>query len=332
MSQVSNIEVAASEDGMRLDRWFKTHYPALGHGKLQKLLRTGQIRLDGARAKANSRIAEQQTIRVPPLDTDSEAQRTTPKVKKKVRLTEDEIDDVRSWIIHRDDHLIIINKPGGLAAQGGSGTKRHVDGLLDALQFDRDERPRLVHRLDKDTSGAMLIARSRKAAQWYADKFKSKDAHKLYWALVVGNPRPKEGMITLPLSKMGGAKGERMIVDEDEGKFARTAYRVLDTAAQKAAWVAFQPVTGRTHQIRIHASDGLGTPVLGDGKYGGAEAYVDGLGSSQKLYLHSRGILIPNLAGGMLQIYAPLPDYFADCCRFLGFQTEPEYDLILDTE
>jgi len=329
MSQVQSLEVSPAEDGMRLDRWFKVRFPQLGHGKLQKLLRTGQVRVDGGRAKANMRIEAAQIVRVPPIDDGPGWQ---PPAKHKKRISDEEIKDVRSWVVHQDDHLIVINKPAGLAAQGGSGTKKHVDGLLGALQFDREERPRLVHRLDKDTSGVMLLARSRKAAAWYADAFKSKEAHKLYWALVVGTPRPREGMITLPIAKQLGAGGERMVVDHEEGQFAKTAYRILETAGQKVSWIAFQPVTGRTHQIRIHALEGLGACILGDGKYGGEEAQIDGLIQSKKMHLHARGIQVPNMAGGMLEIYAPEPPHFSESCRFLGFQAQPEYDWILETE
>lgn len=329
MSPVQNLEVSPAEDGMRLDRWFKVRFPQLGHGKLQKLLRTGQVRVDGGRAKANTRIEASQIIRVPPMD-DKTTWRPPAHVKK--RLSDDQIEEVRSWVLHRDDHLIVINKPAGLAAQGGSGTKTHVDGYLDALKFDKDERPKLVHRLDKDTSGVMLIARSRKAAAWYTEAFRSKAAHKLYWALVIGTPRPSEGMITLPISKQAGAGGERMRVDYDEGKFARTAYRILETAGQKISWLAFQPVTGRTHQIRIHTAEGLGAPIMGDGKYGGEDAKVAGLVHSNKMHLHARGIQVPNMSGGMHNIFAPPTDFFEESCRFLGFQAQSEYDLILETE
>lgn len=329
MTQVQTIEVNSAEDGMRLDRWFKVHFPELGHGQLQKLLRTGQIRVDGGRVKANSRVEAAQSIRVPPVD-DAPAPRFV--AKKKPKLTDQDIREAQSWVIYKDDHLIVINKPAGLAAQGGSGMTRHVDGMLDALKFDKDERPRLVHRLDKDTSGVMLIARSRKAATWYTSAFKSKEAQKLYWALVVGHPNPDEGIITLPIAKMPGATGERMVVDQDEGKFARTGYRVLESAGQKVSWVAFQPVTGRTHQIRIHASAGLGMPLLGDGKYGAADAYIDGLKHTRKLHLHARGIRVPNLSGGTLEVFAPLSEHFTESCRFLGFQALPEYDWIIETE
>ncbi|MEZ7844896.1 MAG: RluA family pseudouridine synthase [Rhodospirillales bacterium] len=329
MSQVQIIEVTPAEDGMRLDRWFKTHYPDLGHVQLQKLLRSGQVRLDGGRVKASSRIVELQIIRVPPIEEQA-ARKAQP--KQKFKITEEDIELVKSWIIHQDSHLFVINKPSGLAAQGGSGTTRHVDGLLDALKPKDGERPRLVHRLDKDTSGVMLIARSRKAATFYTDVFQSKEAKKLYWALVVGQPKLEEGIITLPLKKAPGAKGDKVIVDQKEGKFARTAYRVLETAGQKVSWLAFQPVTGRTHQLRVHATEGLETPIVGDGKYGGSESFLDGLPSSKQMHLHARAIVLPNLSGGMLEVLAPPPEHFMESCRFLGFAIQPNYNYIIEIE
>ena len=329
MSQVQIIAVTPAEDGMRLDRWFKTHYPDLGHVRLQKLLRSGQVRLDGGRVKASSRIVELQIIRVPPIE---ERTARKAKLKQKFKITEEDIELVKSWIIHQDSHLFVINKPLGLAVQGGSGTTRHVDGLLDALKPKDGERPRLVHRLDKDTSGVMLIARSRKAAVFYTDVFQSKEAKKLYWALVVGQPKLEEGIITLPLKKALGAKGDKVIVDQKEGKFARTAYRVLDTAGQKVSWLAFQPVTGRTHQLRVHATEGLETPIVGDGKYGGSESFLDGLPSSKQMHLHARAIVLPNLNGGTLEVLAPPPKHFMESCRFLGFAIQPNYNYIIEIE
>ena len=318
MSQVQIIEVTPAEDGMRLDRWFKTHYPDLGHVQLQKLLRSGQVRLDGGRVKASSRIVELQIIRVPPIE-ERAARKAQP--KQKFKITEEDIELVKSWIIHQDSHLFVINKPSGLAAQGGSGTTRHVDGLLDALMPKDGERPRLVHRLDKDTSGVMLIARSRKAATFYTDVFQSKEAKKLYWALVVGQPKLEEGIITLPLKKAPGAKGDKVIIDQKEGKFARTAYRVLDTAGQKVSWLAFQPVTGRTHQIRVHLSH-LGFPIVGDDKYGDYQLNKELNRSSGKgpklkrMFLHASIAVVKHPATGEnLRIEAPLA---SDLKKFLN--------------
>ena len=329
MNDVLTIDVLATEDGMRLDRWFKIHFPNLGHVQLQKLLRTGQVRVDGGRVKASCRIAEMQSIRVPPIVERTPLQ-VTP--NKKITSTEEDIKEVKSWILYQDTHLYVINKPSGLAAQGGTSLTRHVDGLLDALKVKNGERPRLVHRLDKDTSGVMLIARSRKAAAWYTGVFQSKEAQKLYWALVVGKPKLDEGIITLPLIKASGAKGDKVIVHHDEGKFARTAYRVLETAGQKVSWLAFQPVTGRTHQIRVHAVEGLETPIVGDGKYGGATSLIYGLPSSKQMHLHARAIVLPNFAGGMLEVLAPPPEHFLESCQFLGFSTQANYNYIIDTE
>ncbi len=297
----------------------------MGHVQLQKLLRSGQVRVDGGRIKANIRIAETQTIRVPPFKERLSGQ-ATPNLKMKI--TNVDIEEIKSWIVYEDSHLFVINKPSGLASQGGSGMTRHVDGLLDALKPKSGERPRLVHRLDKDTSGVMLIARGRKAATWYTDVFQSKEAQKLYWALVVGKPKIDKGIITLPLIKAPGAKGDKVIVDKDKGKFARTAYRILETAGQKISWLAFQPVTGRTHQIRVHATEGLETPIVGDGKYGGAVSYIDGLPYSKLMHLHARAIVLPNFSGGMLEVLAPPPEHFMESCRFFGFEVQPNYNYI----
>jgi len=329
MNEVLNIEVNPSEDGMRLDRWFKTHYPNLGHVQLQKLLRSGQVRVDGGRVKANSRVAVTQIVRVPPIDESAPRQAIS---NKKMKITVADIEEVKSWVLYRDDYLFVINKPSGLAAQGGSGMTRHVDGLLDSLKLKNGERPRLVHRLDKDTSGVMLIARSRKAATWYTEVFKSKEAQKLYWALVVGKPKLDKGIITLPLIKSSGAKGDKVIVDQEEGRYTRTAYRILESAGQKISWLAFQPVTGRTHQIRVHATEGLQTPIVGDGKYGGAISYIDGMPSSKQMHLHARAIVLPNFSGGMLEVLAPPPDHFKESCQFLGFEIQPNYNYIIQIE
>jgi 23S rRNA pseudouridine955/2504/2580 synthase len=247
-------------------------------------------------------------------------------------ITEEDIKEVKNWILYQDSHLFVINKPSGLAAQGGSGMIRHVDGLLDVLKLKNGERPRLVHRLDKNTSGVMLIARNRKAATWYTEVFKSKEAKKLYWALVVGKPKFDDGIISLPLIKASGAKGDKVMVNHEEGKFARTAYRILETAGQKVSWLAFQPVTGRTHQIRVHATEGLETPIVGDGKYGGAVSYVDGLQSSKQMHLHARAIVLPKFSGGILEVLAPPPKHFMASCQFLGFSIKPNYNYILEIE
>jgi 23S rRNA pseudouridine955/2504/2580 synthase len=268
MSAVEQKRVGDDEDGIRLDRWFKAHYPELGHGQLQKLLRTGQIRVDGGRVKAGQRIQSGQTIRVPPM---------APMQRKSsiANASQDDAEFMRSLVLYQDDDVIALNKPAGLAVQGGTNTHRHIDGMLQALAINPREQLRLVHRLDKDTSGVLLIARSRKATAAFGKALKAHQAKKIYWALVVGVPRPELGAIEAPLVKRGPLGEERMVVAEDgdkEAQYALTRFCVIETAAQELSWVALWPVTGRTHQLRAHMA-AIGHPIVGDGKYGGADAH-----------------------------------------------------------
>ena len=328
MSQVITRTVSADEADLRLDRWFKRHYPWLGHGKLEKLLRTGQVRIDGGRAKAATRLEAGQAIRVPPLgeppkDDDKSRAPKPAKVASPERIAE-----LEAAVLHKDDAVIVLNKPAGLATQGGTGLTEHLDGLLGYLKFGNAERPRLVHRLDKDTSGVLLLARSAKAAAKLAEALRKRDAHKLYWALVMGVPEQRMGKIDLPLAKLAGGAGERMVYDEDEGKNAVSLYRTIDTAGKRAAWLGMAPLTGRTHQLRVHAA-AMGTPIVGDGKYGGAEAFLTG-GVSRKLHLHARGIKLAHPDGGKLEVRAPLPPHMAATWDFLGFTVEKSADAWLE--
>jgi 23S rRNA pseudouridine955/2504/2580 synthase len=225
---------------------------------------------------------------------------------------------IRDAILHMDDDLIALNKPPGLAVQGGTGITRSIDGMLDALQFDAPERPRLVHRLDKDTSGVLLLARGASQASKLTDAFRSKTARKVYWAVVVGVPEPRDGKIDLALSKMPGAKGERMVPDPDGGKRAMTRYRTVETISRKTAWLVMEPETGRTHQLRVHLA-ALGTPIHGDGKYGGSESFLKGPGLSRKLHLHARAIRLPHPGGAEFQVIAPLPKHMIATWSFFGF-------------
>src|SRR5690242_522483 len=246
MSNVSTVTVRPEDGSGRLDRWFKRHYPDLGHGRLEKPLRTGQIRVDGKRARAGDPVVPGQSIRVPPLP-DTPATGTDARTP---RARPQDVALLRDAVLYRDDWAIVINKPAGLAVQGGTGTERHVDALLDGLRFDSDERPRLVHRLDKDTSGVLLIARHAAAAALFTRAFREKTTRKIYWAVVAGLPRPERGRIDLGLAKGGGAGRERVHADDEGGKSAVTYYRVVDHAGSKASWLALLPVTGRTHQLR----------------------------------------------------------------------------------
>ena len=323
MSGVEKKRVAPGEDGMRLDRWFAAHYPGVPHGRLQKLLRTGQVRVDGGRAKANTRIERGQEIRVPPLPEPA-AETAAPSEKP---LSERDIEFVRSLVIHKDDDILALNKPPGLAVQGGSGTTEHLDRLLDGLTFEKAERPRLVHRLDKDTSGVMLLARSRDAAAKLGRALKHRSARKLYWALVIGVPKPAQGEINLPLIKGGGHGEERVhpaAPDDPEARKAITRYAILERAGRRLCWLAMTPITGRTHQLRAHAA-AIGHPIVGDGKYGGAEAHPGGE-IPRKLHLHARRLTIPHPGGGAFDIAAPLPEHMRKTWKLFGFDLEDDRD------
>lgn len=327
MNAVQLIAVSADDSEIRLDRWFKRHFPNVGHGLLEKWLRTGQVRVDGKRAKANQRLEPGQQIRVPPVP---EGEAPPPEARSRPPVDAATTRMLRDAVLYMDDDVIAINKPPGLAVQGGTGTgERHLDAWLDALSFERSDRPRLVHRLDKDTSGVLLLGRSANAAAKLAAAFKSRAAQKCYWALVVGVPKLRQGRIDAALAKLPGRAGEKMAVDEDEGKRAVTWYRVVDSALRKAAWLEMEPRTGRTHQLRAHCAL-LGTPIVGDGKYGGADAYLSGTGVSRKMHLHARAVRLPHpRTGKILMVSAPLPDHIARSFEFLGFdpaQAGPPFD------
>ncbi len=312
---IQTITVATEDGTLRLDRWFRRHYPQLVHARLEKLLRTGQVRVDGKRAKAGDRVEPGQAIRVPPI-----GDAPTPSVPHQPRPRPTDRDEaaLRDRVIYRDDWAIVIDKPPGLAVQGGTNTERHVDQLLDGLRFDSAERPRLVHRLDKDTSGVLLIARTPAAAVHFTRAFRDKTTRKIYWAAVVGAPEMAQGRIELALAKLPGRGGERVRPDEEAGKDAVTYYRVIDNAGERASWLALLPMTGRTHQLRAHCA-AIGTPILGDGKYGGAGAHLGGGFAAHALHLHARSLEIPHPVGGTLRVTAKLPPHMQKLWDFLGF-------------
>jgi len=325
----ASIAVAPAEGELRLDRWFKRHYPDLPHGRLEKLLRTGQIRVDGGRAKAGQRLQPGQIIRVPPMEL---APKPTPSHRpgREIAGAEAARTELLRRVLYRDDDVLIVDKPAGLAVQGGSGTELHVDALLDALRFGSPERPRLVHRLDKDTSGVLVLARNASAASWLAEAFRHKEARKIYWAIVVGLPKLSAGRIDLALAKQGSNRGERVRPDE-EGRRAVTFYRVVEHAGRRAAWLALMPETGRTHQLRVHCAE-IGTPILGDGKYGGSGAFLPGVDLAKRLHLHARSIALPRPGGGIVSAKAPLPKHMAATWRFFGFDLEPAVEPLADVE
>ncbi|NBC31964.1 MAG: RluA family pseudouridine synthase [Alphaproteobacteria bacterium] len=325
MRDVQQISVQADDDGMRLDRWLARQLPQLSHGRIEKLLRTGQVRLDGRRAKSGARVAPGQMVRIPPLpDAAADAgSRPAPAAPPPVRAAEAAA--LQARVLYRDEVVLAIDKPAGLAVQGGPGAGRHLDSLLEALRFEAPERPRLVHRLDRDTSGVLLLARTAAAARALTGAFRGKDVRKLYWAAVAGVPKPAAGRIALPLAKRPGAAakagGELVRPDPEDGLPAVTLYRTVEIAGKRAAWLALSPLTGRTHQLRAHCA-ALGTPILGDGKYGGRAAFLPGAGIPAQVHLHARRLVLPHPGdghGATIDVTAPLPPHMVDSWSFLGF-------------
>jgi 23S rRNA pseudouridine955/2504/2580 synthase len=317
-NDVRQFTVGADDDDIRLDRWFKRHLPDANFNTVSRWARTGQLRVDGARATPGDRISAGQVIRVPPAEPVKATTATPPKRERpRVPLSPEQIEFAQDMVIHKDASALVINKPPGLATQGGTGTTEHVDGLLDALQYEAEGRPKLVHRLDKDTSGALVLARSSRAAGFFAKNFATRTAKKVYWALVVGVPEIEDGIIDLPIAKQPGTGGEKMHVDMKEGAPARTRYRMVEQAGSRTAWLELQPFTGRTHQLRVHLA-AIGHPIVGDGKYGLQEAFLTG-GISRKMHLHARRIRIDHPDGGVLDVTADLPSHFAESMKTLGF-------------
>ncbi|MGB7243575.1 MAG: RluA family pseudouridine synthase [Sulfitobacter sp.] len=323
MSRVQTLTVAEGDADQRLDRWFRRQFPLINQGMIEKMCRKGEVRVDGGRVKAATRLEAGQQVRIPPLP-DAAAPAPSPRT----RVSDADTKFIRSCVIYRDDHVIALNKPPGLPVQGGSGHARHVDGLAEALMFDLDEKPRLVHRIDKDTSGVLLMARTRAVAATLTANFRHRETRKIYWAAVAGVPHPKNGTVKFGLVKAPGhgarGEGEKMHcvhprdIDETDGaKRATTDYAVLAQAAKRCAWMALIPVTGRTHQLRAHMAE-IGHPIIGDGKYGGSgqDNMGDGWGAqlggdiSKKLHLHARSLTVEHpVTKARLHLTAPLPDH-----------------------
>ncbi len=332
MSGVRLVEVDDGEDGLRLDRWFKARFPGVTQGKLQKLLRTGQIRLDGSRAKANDRVAPGQTVRVPPNLMSVPAPETDKRPSARDIQDLDRVaDELKNRILFQDDDVLAIDKPAGLAVQGGSRTKTHIDAVLDRLRLGAKERPRLVHRLDRDTSGVLLLGRTRLAANMLSKAFKSRDAEKSYWALAVGVPEIDRGVIDAALLKKSGNRGESVQVDNNAGKPAKTRYWIVDAAGSSASWLCLQPLTGRTHQLRVHCQL-MGTAIFGDGKYGRRQNALAELGLDRMLHLHARRIAIPMAGRADIDVTAPLPEHMLRSWQRLGFDPDDERALEADLD
>ncbi|WP_395687328.1 RluA family pseudouridine synthase [Aestuariivirga sp.] len=318
MSEVKRHVVSAEEDGMRLDRWFRLHFPQVTFAYLNKLTRTGQVRIGSGRARTSSRLAEGQEIRVPPLafDTrpaDKPAAETPPLSPQERRL-------FQSMVLHEDADLYVLNKPAGFAVQGGTKTHRHLDGLLMGLGVELRERPLLVHRLDRDTSGIIVVAKRRHVAAALGKLFATRAVKKTYWALVKGVPKPAQGRIDVALIKAKGPEGDRMRAarqgEEEDEQHAVTHYAVVDKAPPLAAWVSLKPVTGRQHQLRAHMAH-IGTPILGDQKYGGDRDMPGGI--DQQLHLHARRIVFPHPREGVVDVSAPLPGHMQRSFALFGF-------------
>jgi 23S rRNA pseudouridine955/2504/2580 synthase len=335
MSGVQTLTVGPEEGDQRLDRWLRKRFPQLSQGQIEKLCRTGQLRVDGGRVKAATRIEAGQTVRVPPVPTAE-----TKPVREKDGPTASDAEMIQRAVLWKDDHIIAINKPAGLPSQGGSGQgDRHVDALAEALKFGRAEKPMLVHRLDKDTSGVLLLARSERIARRLSEAFRARETRKIYWAAVAGVPQPRMGTIRFGLVKAPGrgrgGEGEKMLcvhprdIDTTEGaKRATTDYAVLSNLGTRVSWMALVPITGRTHQLRAHMAE-IGHPIVGDGKYGGSgqENLGEGWGAqlggeiSRKLHLHARSIrFVHPITGQEITITAPLPEHMARTWKMLDWR------------
>ncbi len=325
MSAVQQRQVSGDEDGMRLDRWFAQNFPQLGFGRLQKLIRNGEVRVDKGRVQTSTRLVAGQTVRIPPID-DAE----TP---KPVRVNSGDAQFLRDIILYEDEDIYVFNKPHGLAVQGGSGTFRHLDGMLKSLPNKLGEAPRLVHRLDRDTSGCLVVAKTQSAASHFGEVFRSRSARKIYWALVAGNPTPRQGEISCFLAKQATTDGEQMVVVKNGtpgAQHSMSYYSTTDTASRRFAWVTLKPVTGRTHQLRVHMAQ-LGTPIIGDPRYFNIENWQGAPGLGEGLHLHARRIALPLRNGKRLDVSAPLPPHMRESFDALGFDPD-RFDVSKDPE
>lgn len=314
MRAVETRTVERDEAGLRLDRWFKLHYPGLGFGHLQKLIRSGQVRVDGARAEASARLAAGQEIRIPPLAA-ADQRKTAPLALSKAGDRE----LLEAVTLYEDADVIVFNKPAGLAVQGGSGLTRHVDQMLEAFADRQGRKPRLVHRLDRETAGVLVVARTRSAAAFLGAAFKARESEKIYWAVVAGVPRPAEGRISTFLAREETAERVRVAKHGEPGAdHAVSLYTVVDQAGQKVSWLAMRPITGRTHQLRAHAAH-LGHPIIGDPKYFNVANWELPGGIQNRLHLLARRIVLPHPRGGVLDVTAPLPPHMQQTFAVLGF-------------
>lgn len=326
---VQTLVIAPDENGMRIDRFMEVHFPAVAFSHIQRIIRKGELRIDGRRTKPNARLAAGQKLRVPPLRGDVEGAGPNEAKNAETRAF------LKSITLYEDDDVLVLNKPMGLAVQGGSGTTRHVDGMLSALEIKGGQRARLVHRLDKDTAGCLLVAKTRFAAQELTATFRSRSARKIYWALVAGVPKVRQGRVSTYIAKDEHAEAEgeakmRIAEHGEEGaSHALTYYAVVENAARIAAWVSLKPVTGRTHQLRAHMAH-IGNPIIGDVKYFDRDQWELPPGMQNRLHLLARRIVVPHpRTGKPVDVTAPLPPHMQQSWSLLGFDVE-QYDPVLD--
>jgi 23S rRNA pseudouridine955/2504/2580 synthase len=341
--KVATYEIGEDEAGMRLDRWLHRRFPDVSNSHLMRIVRKGEVRVSGKRADVSTRLETGTSVRVPPLKL---APNKTSTVK---RANPGDADEIRAMMLFEDRDVMVLDKPFGLAVQGGSGTTRHIDGMLQAFADKDGNRPVLVHRLDRDTSGVLLIAKTRKMAAELGEIFRSRRAKKIYWALVEGVPKPAQGRISMFLAKgegMGEARGkgradlERMRVadhGDPDAQHSLTLYAVVDKVSPRLAWLSMRPVTGRTHQLRAHCEE-IGHPIIGDPKYNrrplNDPARNDPLravppGLESKLHLLARRLVLPHPRKGIIDVTAPLPEHMKKSFAMFGFD-ENERDPIED--
>jgi 23S rRNA pseudouridine955/2504/2580 synthase len=325
-TSVQTTKVTADEAGMRVDRFVEARFPGLAFSHIQRIIRKGELRVNGKRAQPKQRLEAGQAVRIPPLRLDQ------PRPSGRDANVHDQTRAfLKSITLHEDADVLVLNKPMGLAVQGGSGTTRHLDGMLEALRDAHGQRPRLVHRLDKDTAGCLLVAKTRFAASALAKTFRSRAARKIYWALVAGVPKPRQGRISTFLAKEEREDDSFIRVarhGEEGASHAVTYYAVIDTAARQLAWLSLKPVTGRTHQLRAHMAH-IGHPIVGDPKYFSKENWQLPGGMQNRLHLVARRIVVPHPRGGTIDITAPLPPHMRQSWNLIGFDVN-RYDPIVE--
>jgi 23S rRNA pseudouridine955/2504/2580 synthase len=324
-TKVQTVTVTADEAGMRVDRFLEARFPSLSFSHIQRVIRKGELRVNGKRVDAKDRLEQGQAVRIPPFKLDA------PKSAGLSEAEQNTLAFLRAITLHEDADVLVLNKPMGLSVQGGSGTTRHVDGMLDVMRDKSGQRPRLVHRLDKDTSGCLLVAKTRFAASFLAQVFRSREARKIYWALVAGVPKPKQGRISTFLAKEEREDDSVMRIarhGEEGASHAVTYYAVVETSARQLAWLSLKPVTGRTHQLRAHLAH-IGHPILGDPKYFNKENWALPGGIQKRLHLLARRIAVPHPRGGVIDVTAPLPPHMVQSFNLLGLDLA-RYDPIVE--